>query len=71
MFARLCHFALSLVLLKKPRLGGVLLRCGRLHLDFDDRHLDEIVNGDETDEPVSLHHGNVAAGASSFLTSAG
>jgi len=54
------------VLLKQPRLGGVLLRCGRLHLDFDDRHLDEIVNGNETDEPVSLHHGNVAAGASSL-----
>ena len=34
---------------------------------FDDRHLlDEIVNGDETDQPVSLHHGNVGAVASSL-----
>ena len=42
---------LSLVLLKQPRLGGVLSRCGRLHLDFGDLNLDEIANGDETFQP--------------------
>jgi hypothetical protein len=52
---------LSLVLLKQPRLRGVLPRCGRLHLDFGNRHLDEIAEGDETDQSVSLHHGHVAA----------
>ena len=30
-------------------------------LDFGARHLDEIADGDETDQSVSLHHGHVAA----------
>ena len=30
-------------------------------LDFGARHLDEIPDGDETDQSVSLHYGHVAA----------
>ncbi len=53
----------SLVLLKPPTLGGVFPRCGSLHLNFSDLYLDEIANGDETDQPVSLNHRHLAAPA--------
>ena len=61
----------SLVLLKPPTLGGVFPRCGSLHLNFSDLYLDEIANGDETDQPVSQPQAFGDTGASSFLTSAG
>ena len=48
------------MLLKQPRLSGVLPLCGRLHVDFRDLNLDEIANGDETYQPVPLHHGHMA-----------
>ena len=48
------------MLLKRPRLSGVLPRCGRLHLDFRDLNLDEIANGDEAYQLVSFHHRYVA-----------
>ena len=54
---------LSLVLLKTAELGGVLPRCGSLHLDFGDLYLDQVADGNETDQPVSLHDGHVAKSA--------
>ena len=45
------RWSFPLVLLEQPRPGSVLPR-GRLHLDFRDLNLDEIANGDETDQPV-------------------
>jgi hypothetical protein len=41
------------VLLEQPRLGSVFLRGGALHLDFRDLNLDEIADGDETDQPIA------------------
>jgi hypothetical protein len=40
--------------------AGVFSHRGSLRLDFGDLDLDQIANGDETDQPVSLHHGRVA-----------
>jgi hypothetical protein len=40
--------------------AGVFSRCGSLHLAFGDLCLDQVANGDEANQPVSLHHGHVA-----------